>query len=364
MSSVPIALDPNKKPFYSVNNLSVPCEGPRTFPVICNWGVAPSYSLDLQNTEALKRLSMVQSVFIDNSLNDQSVSVLSVITGMTLTIKAGQQGNLNIDVPNPAQFVFSSTGTLKTKFQIQNFPVTNEVWDSFNPGGSGSAFRIATVTLTGAQLAAINSTPITAIAAQGTGKKISPASTVVADSQFTVGTTPYTTYGSLFLKTRYESSELNFLGVSNLLNSALGTDNSSTQYFGVEFASGVKSSFDNKGLQFIGDPSSTGRITASNVTAGNAGMLYAPGDTFTVNTGDVDAAGVVDTVGVGGDVLTFHLSAQGTLYSVAGGNATTATSGAGTGLQIDITAIQSVADGDGTLTLTIPYIVGEFTVAN
>ncbi len=128
-------------------------------------------------------------------------------------------------------------------------------------------------------------------------------------------------------------------------------------YFDAGFPDDIPGSFDDAEIVFRGLATSTGRITASNVAAGQAGLLYAPGDTFTVNTGDGLAAGVVDTAGGGGNVLTYHLTAQGTTYPVSAGVATTTTSGAGSGLKLDITAIQSVADGDGPIWITIPYIV-------
>jgi hypothetical protein len=69
-----------------------------------------------------------------------------------------------------------------------------------------------------------------------------------------------------------------------------------------------------------------------------AGSGYAPGDTVAPAGGNGDAVLVIDTVDGGGGVLTFHLSADGTLYPTADGVPTYALTGAGNGFTVDITA--------------------------
>jgi len=44
------------------------------------------------------------------------------------------------------------------------------------------------------------------------------------------------------------------------------------------------------------------------------GLLYTAGDTVTIDGGNNDGVFTVDTVGVGGDVLTGHISSPGTDY--------------------------------------------------
>jgi len=94
---------------------------------------------------------------------------------------------------------------------------------------------------------------------------------------------------------------------------------------------------------------STGHIlTASLNQGGNNGILtsslnvggtgYAAGDTFTISAGDMNATGVVDTVG-GGVVTGYHLTSVGSNYSVTTGAPTTRTGvqlGVGVGLTINV----------------------------
>jgi len=79
-----------------------------------------------------------------------------------------------------------------------------------------------------------------------------------------------------------------------------------------------------------------GSILTSSINGGGAD--FAVNDTFTVDGGDGLAAGVVDSVDGGGAILTYHLTATGSGYSV-GATTLTATSGIGTGAGLDILTI-------------------------
>ena len=96
-------------------------------------------------------------------------------------------------------------------------------------------------------------------------------------------------------------------------------------------------------------------------TSGHAGLLYAANDTGTISTGSGTATYKVLTVNIAtGAVETLQLTADGTDYAVGNGKATTATSGSGSGLEIDIltvtggaaTAVELTAAGTGYATGT------------
>jgi hypothetical protein len=98
---------------------------------------------------------------------------------------------------------------------------------------------------------------------------------------------------------------------------------------------------------------STGHITATSLNQGgnngifasalNAGGTgYAPNDTFTVSAGNMDATGIVDTVGGSGTVTAYHITSAGSNYAINVGTPTAqagAQPGVGTGLTIDISAV-------------------------
>lgn len=100
-------------------------------------------------------------------------------------------------------------------------------------------------------------------------------------------------------------------------------------------------------------------------TLGVGGTGYAPNDTFTVASGNMDATGVVDTVGGGGVVTAYHIISAGSNYAVTAGAPTAqagAQPGVGTGLTINITAVGGAyaANDTGTIqggTTQATYIV-------
>ena len=90
-------------------------------------------------------------------------------------------------------------------------------------------------------------------------------------------------------------------------------------------------------------------------TLGAGGLGYLAGDTGTITTGNGNATYQVLTVGAGGDVLTFSITAPGTRYTVGAGQATAtggAQPGVGVGFTVNITAVQT---GDGTLKVVTYY---------
>ncbi len=91
-------------------------------------------------------------------------------------------------------------------------------------------------------------------------------------------------------------------------------------------------------------------VATAGVTAGNKGLLYTAGDTVSIDGGGDPGTAIytIDTVGVGGDVLTGHISNGGDSYAISTGNTTTnvtVTNPAAAGLELDIlTMVPSVAE--------------------
>lgn len=82
---------------------------------------------------------------------------------------------------------------------------------------------------------------------------------------------------------------------------------------------------------------STTAIDAAGVNAQGTG--WAVGNTFTIGGAGTGATGQVTAIGVGGTVLSFIITNSGTAYVIATGVPTTATSGTGTGLTLNIISL-------------------------
>jgi hypothetical protein len=81
-------------------------------------------------------------------------------------------------------------------------------------------------------------------------------------------------------------------------------------------------------------------VTAAQTSIGAVGSGYAVNDTFSITqSGASYGVGKVLTIGTGGVPKTISLKTGGTSYSVANGLSTVATTGVGTGLEVNITAL-------------------------
>jgi hypothetical protein len=109
----------------------VPGEGPRAVPVNFNFANAATFTLNYSNQQNLGLISMVQTVFVDNSNSD--VAVLLTFGGVNQTIiaKGRTQGYYAVCASNPFYLSITSPGSNSTVTVILlNFPVTSAQWPS------------------------------------------------------------------------------------------------------------------------------------------------------------------------------------------------------------------------------------------
>lgn len=237
---------------------------------------------------------------------------------------------LYISPPSLAGFVLTSSAPGNVPFW--NFP---------------SAFRLDAFAFA-ADISALNDTPLLIL------PNTLPTTFMFlsAGQKYTAGTTPFTNYGGESrLAATYGINGANILAVP-ITSDKFASLTSYEAFFGVPGTlQGPASDFASKDIYLQWDPSATGRVITASVSAGGTG--YAPGDTGT--SGDTDPwTYTVDTIGGGGDILTFTVNLQGTEIA-KGASATTATSGAGTGFIANIDTIQTLDAGDGFYFLTALY---------
>lgn len=104
------------------------CEGPRILPILnIDFGTNPVYSLDYSNQMKQGRMSMVQTVFIDNSQNDAAVTV-TMSTGQQIVAKGRTQGYYSCLVQDPFRVAFESPGGAKVSFIFLNFQLQPAQW--------------------------------------------------------------------------------------------------------------------------------------------------------------------------------------------------------------------------------------------
>lgn len=109
-------------------NQFVPDEGPKAIPLRLDFSATDTYTLDMQNFEALGNISMIQCIFVDNSDNGNPL-VITTNAGQRIIVKAGTQGYFPVLVSNPVKLTFFSTagGPIVPLFLL-NMPIAGQSW--------------------------------------------------------------------------------------------------------------------------------------------------------------------------------------------------------------------------------------------
>lgn len=114
--------------------LGMPGEGPKMVPVPTDFTLNDSYEVDLSNFVQMGRISMVQSIYVDNADGAVAITILVELGSQRLIVPAGEQAYLPILVPNPIKLTISSPGGASSAVVfLINFPIPPELW------GAGSA---------------------------------------------------------------------------------------------------------------------------------------------------------------------------------------------------------------------------------
>lgn len=127
---------PSNGPFITLDvmNNKFPCEGPEVVPLFLDFSAANNFQIDLKALVQGGKISMIQSLYVDNADGTAPVSFIQSITNQRIIIPAGAQAYLN-GLFSGAQFTATSTSLSLVKVFAQNFPVTNCVW---NTGAAGA----------------------------------------------------------------------------------------------------------------------------------------------------------------------------------------------------------------------------------
>lgn len=115
---------------YSVFNGMAPTEGPKALTINFDLSETGSMSDDLllENTNGV--IQFVQTVYVDNSLNPNDLTIYFPITRQKLVIPATAQGNWPVFSPDQTQFTVSTTPTENAKGSLifLNVPMPLTTW--------------------------------------------------------------------------------------------------------------------------------------------------------------------------------------------------------------------------------------------
>lgn len=130
----------------AVNNGKAPAEGRLCIPYTIDFTAQQSATIDLTNIQQMQqRISFVQTVFVDNSLNSQPVTLTMANTNQKLQVPANSQGYLPMALSLQNSIIVQTTGGIVLPLQLFNFGIAPCVWSALSPisGGTGGTLPVS-----------------------------------------------------------------------------------------------------------------------------------------------------------------------------------------------------------------------------
>jgi hypothetical protein len=114
---------------FDLKNMQLPKEGPRCVPARLPFtGINTSLEIDAGQLYSLGKLSVIQGVFIDNSLSSSTMILQTGIAGQVVVCPPKAQGYFPVFVPNPAKLIATSTYANTQTIYFYNIPIPPCVW--------------------------------------------------------------------------------------------------------------------------------------------------------------------------------------------------------------------------------------------
>lgn len=110
------------------NGGNMPCEGAKAVTAALNFTLNASYLVDLTSLFNNAQFSALQTLYIDNTGNAQSITATIAGSNQTITIPAGRGGYFPVIAVNPPKVVFASTGAATVFVALLNFYLPGQIW--------------------------------------------------------------------------------------------------------------------------------------------------------------------------------------------------------------------------------------------
>jgi hypothetical protein len=116
---------------------ATPKEGPMAIPFAIDFTVNQTYTMDLTAIQQLARISIIQTLYVDNSLSTVPLTVLCATTQQKLTVAPGSQAYISVVLSNKLALTILSTSGLVIPVIALNIAMNTYQWQSgapaFNP---------------------------------------------------------------------------------------------------------------------------------------------------------------------------------------------------------------------------------------
>lgn len=114
----------------AVQNQQMPKEGPKAIPINVDFTQGQAITIDLSQSMIQSKISLVQSLYVDNSLNSVAVSFQVTGTNQIVTCPPNSQGFFPILAGIPTKILATSTSTTAlVPCFVLNMPMPAAVWN-------------------------------------------------------------------------------------------------------------------------------------------------------------------------------------------------------------------------------------------
>jgi hypothetical protein len=123
-------LNPSNLQTLILENQTKPAEGPKALVQRLDFSSITGYQLDLLNVEETGQISMIQTIFVDNSTQSTTLTITFAGSNQTIHAEPNTQGYYPVLCPNPANITFSNSGTSAVPVPVFliNVPIAGVVW--------------------------------------------------------------------------------------------------------------------------------------------------------------------------------------------------------------------------------------------
>lgn len=132
----------------SVYNTALPCKGLKTIPILIDFSLGTTFTLDLSLIQSQAFMDWVQTIYVENSANTSGITITMEASKQVIKFPASSEGYLPILQPNPAKITLTCTNPVQVIIQLMNFYVGPYIWNSSGAFAfSGSALLVSDAAL-------------------------------------------------------------------------------------------------------------------------------------------------------------------------------------------------------------------------
>ncbi len=113
---------------FGVLNGYPACEGQKSVAITIDFNLGSTWEFDFTTLQQQKTFTTVQTVFIDNSLNNQDVVVTINSTNQRFVVANNTCGYYTLIAPPSTIVTVVSTGLVLVNFQFLNFYIPPTIW--------------------------------------------------------------------------------------------------------------------------------------------------------------------------------------------------------------------------------------------